>query len=160
MVSSAAFRVSAPDLAATAAIAGALAGRCRVGDVIGLQGDLGAGKTEFARAMIRRRAGRDITVPSPTYTLLQRYDLPGLAIWHFDLYRLKHAEEIWELGWEEALADGLSLVEWPERAGGLLPADRLTIAFTGDDAARRLQFDGAGDWAERLVDLPAEVLCR
>lgn len=91
------------------------------GDVILLNGDLGAGKTVFSRAFIRSYCNdQSIDVPSPTFTLLQTYENSKTNIYHFDLYRLAEAEEIYEIGWEEAIADGISLVEWPERLGDLV----------------------------------------
>ncbi|HEY2541330.1 MAG TPA: tRNA (adenosine(37)-N6)-threonylcarbamoyltransferase complex ATPase subunit type 1 TsaE, partial [Stellaceae bacterium] len=84
--------------AATAALAARLAAIARPGDVIALRGELGAGKTAFARAFIRARNSADEEVPSPTFTLVQNYEAAGGAIWHFDLYRLTAADEIWELG--------------------------------------------------------------
>src|SRR5436305_751809 len=117
-----------PDEAATAALAARLADAVEPGDVIALRGELGAGKTSFARAFIRARGGTG-PVPSPTFTLVQLYDLPGGAVWHFDFYRLKRPQEAWELGIEEAFADGISLIEWPERAEQVLPADRLEISL-------------------------------
>src|SRR5512147_2050849 len=112
-----------PDLAATEALARRLAAVARTGDVIALHGDLGAGKTTFARAFIQARAGAagEAEVPSPTFTLVQIYDLPSGAIWHFDLYRLTAAGQVWELGFEEALATAITLIEWPERLAALLP---------------------------------------
>lgn len=100
----------------------ALARQSVKGDVLALSGPLGAGKTCFARGFIRTLAGADIDVPSPTYTLVQTYDTPRGAIWHFDLYRLTRAEDVLEIGWDDALADGICLIEWPERALGFLPA--------------------------------------
>ena len=95
---------------------------CRPRDVVGLQGDLGAGKTTLARAILRAAAGDPgLIVPSPTFTLVEVYDTPRGSFWHFDLYRLETPEQVFELGWEEALADGIALVEWPERLGALLP---------------------------------------
>lgn len=99
------------------------------GDIFTLQGALGAGKSVFCRAFIQELAGESIDVPSPTFTLVQNYDTPKGTIWHFDLYRLEEAEEIYEIGWEEALSDGIILVEWPERLGNLLPEIRKEIIF-------------------------------
>ena len=118
-----------PDLAATRAFGGRLAALLHPGDVVALEGDLGAGKTELARSVIRALAGEPIPVPSPTFTLLQVYELPGLTVTHADLYRLADPGEVAELGLEEAWTDGVLLVEWPERAGGLLPAERLTVTL-------------------------------
>lgn len=126
----AAITIDLPDEAATAALARHLAPALRFGDVIALHGDLGAGKTAFARALIRALAGTDEEVPSPTFTLVQSYDAPVGRIFHFDLYRIANPDELIEIGWDEALADGLVLVEWPERAGLRLPTARFDIDFT------------------------------
>jgi tRNA threonylcarbamoyl adenosine modification protein YjeE len=97
-------------------------------EMIMLHGPLGGGKTTFARALIRALNGEtSLEVPSPTYTLLQTYDTPKGAVNHYDLYRLKSAEEIYELGWEESVANGITIVEWPERLGSLMPANRTDI---------------------------------
>jgi tRNA threonylcarbamoyladenosine biosynthesis protein TsaE len=143
---------------ATRALAARLAVLARPGDVIALAGELGAGKTSFARAFIRARGG-DETVPSPTFTLAQTYDLPDGAVWHFDLYRLRTAEEAWELGIEDAFAGGISLIEWPERLGTLLPARRLLVAldFAAAAGARRATLAGGGDWTARLAALAVEA---
>src|SRR4051812_13695997 len=101
----------------TAALGAALAAEARPGDVIALVGPLGAGKTTLARGFIQKRAGADEEVVSPTFTLVQTYEAPDAVIWHFDLYRLNDPEEALELGFEEALAAGISLIEWPERLG-------------------------------------------
>lgn len=150
--------INLPDEAATAMLAGRLAGLARRGDVIALRGELGAGKTYLARAFIRARGG-DEAVPSPTFTLVQTYDLPDGAVWHFDLYRLHAAEEAWELGIEDAFRDGISLIEWPERLGILLPRRRLLVAldFVDAPARRRATLSGDGDWSARLVALAAET---
>src|SRR5262245_558571 len=104
-----------PDLDATIRLGASLAHGIRTGDVVALHGDLGAGKTELARAVIRAAAGDpDLIVPSPTFTLVEVYETPRATIWHFDLYRIDAPEQVWELGFEEALADGVTLIEWPE----------------------------------------------
>ena len=145
------------------ACAAILAGKVRTGDVIALSGDLGAGKTVFARAFVRALTNEDEDVPSPTFTLVQIYDGhrddENLTIWHFDLYRLKSAEEIYETGFEEALSDGVSLIEWPERAGSLLPRNRLTVhleAPAGQSDKRNITITANGtDWIQRMENIKA-----
>jgi tRNA threonylcarbamoyladenosine biosynthesis protein TsaE len=135
--------------AETAALGERLAAAVRPGDVIALIGDLGAGKTTFARALIRKLAGPETEAPSPTFTLVQTYQTPTLPVWHFDLYRLEDPGEARELGLEEAV-DGLCLIEWPEKLGRYLPATRLEIrlSFEGDGRiARLIDLD---DWSSRL----------
>ena len=144
-------RFDLPDEAATAALARGIAGLALSGDVIALSGDLGAGKTFFARAFIG-----EADVPSPTFTLVQTYERPAgcrrARVWHFDLYRLKRAEEAIELDIEDAFADGVSLIEWPECLGGLLPAERLDVAldFGAEAKARTAILTGRGRWASLL----------
>lgn len=141
-----------PGPGATRALGARLAGVLRRGDLIGLEGDLGAGKSELARAIIRARAAAEIEVPSPTFTLVQAYDLPGLRLTHVDLYRVGDPAEVVELGLDEALDQGALLVEWPERAGALLPADRLTVRLLlGSTAEARAAVLRAGpSWADRI----------
>jgi tRNA threonylcarbamoyladenosine biosynthesis protein TsaE len=143
------------DEAATATLARRIAAVARPGDVIALAGDLGTGKTRFARAFVDAAVGNGEEVPSPTFTLVQTYDSPTGTIWHFDLYRLTRPDEAYELGIEEALADGIALIEWPDRLAGLLPAERLDIdlAYGAEPSARRARLTGHGDWASRLADL-------
>jgi tRNA threonylcarbamoyladenosine biosynthesis protein TsaE len=143
------------DEAATSAFAGRVAALLRPGDVVALRGDLGAGKTSFARAMIRALAGAEVEVPSPTFTLVQTYEVEPAPVWHFDLYRLSGPDEVIELGWEEARAGGIALVEWPDRLGPLLPAERLEIRLDfGDGAESRLAtLTGQEGWAARLAAL-------
>jgi tRNA threonylcarbamoyladenosine biosynthesis protein TsaE len=138
--------VDLPDENATRTLAARVAAIAAPGDVIALSGPLGAGKTVFARAFIRARGGAG-EVPSPTFTLVQTYELAGGAVWHFDCYRLRAAEEAWELGIEDAFRDGISLIEWPERIEKLLPADRLDVALSPGAAAgaRRAVLSGWGD---------------
>ena len=107
-----------------------LAAKLAARDVVLLSGDLGAGKTVFARALIRALSNDPhLDVPSPTFTLVQTYDTPRGTVWHFDLYRIESAEEIYELGWEDALSDGIVIVEWPQRLGSLAPPDALAVTF-------------------------------
>jgi tRNA threonylcarbamoyladenosine biosynthesis protein TsaE len=139
------------DEAATAALARRLAPILKPGDVVALRGELGAGKTSFARALIRALSDADDAmreVPSPTFTLVQSYDTPAGRVHHFDLYRIQSPDELTEIGWDEALADGIVLVEWPERAGDLLPRHRLDIAlaFGADGVARCATLRPNGGW--------------
>jgi tRNA threonylcarbamoyladenosine biosynthesis protein TsaE len=143
-----------PDPTATSGLAAALAARTEAGDVIALEGGLGAGKTTFARAFLRARGVGD-EVPSPTFTLVQVYEADAVAIWHFDLYRLRSPEEAWELGIEDAFALGISLIEWPDRLGPLLPDRRLQITFLfgREPNARCAILEGGGHWRTRLAGI-------
>jgi tRNA threonylcarbamoyladenosine biosynthesis protein TsaE len=149
--------VDLPDEAATAALAARIAAQVVPGDIIALRGDLGAGKTSFARAFIRACGDAHEEVPSPTFTLVQIYQSDAVAIWHFDLYRLDGAEEAWELGIEEAFASGVSLIEWPERLASLLPQRRLEITLDFGDRpnARRASLAGDAGWRTRLIEVDA-----
>jgi tRNA threonylcarbamoyl adenosine modification protein YjeE len=139
------------DETATASLAVALAAQARPGDVLTLSGVLGAGKTSFARFFIRA-LGIGEEVPSPTFTLVQTYETTRGTVWHFDLYRLTSPEEVWELGFEEALIDGIILIEWPERIGALLPRERLdlTLAAGAAPQARVATLQGSAGWSARL----------
>src|SRR6185295_3889993 len=130
------------------------------GDVITLSGDLGAGKTTFARALIRFFAGDEgIEVPSPTFTLTQTYALPRFALVHADLYRLSGPAELTEIGLEDTADDTVLMIEWPDRAGTLLPADRLDVAFTlapqQGANARNTRITGFGRFALRVERIVA-----
>lgn len=129
-----AFSMPLPNEAATETLGATLALRLKVGDVVGLTGDLGAGKTTLARAIIRAAADDpDLIVPSPTFTLVEVYETPRGTYWHFDLYRLEAPEQVYELGWEEARAEGIVLIEWPDRLGPLLPKHlSVTLELAGD----------------------------
>lgn len=138
------------------ALARTLASMAKPRDVILLYGDLGMGKTVFSRAFVQSLTSPDEDVPSPTFTLVQLYDTDKGTIWHFDLYRLKQPDEVYELGFEEALSDGISLIEWPERAERLYPRNRLEIRITAGDASdeRRIALIPHGDgWNKRLENL-------
>src|SRR5246500_4474734 len=116
------FPVALSNETATAGLMAALALLIGPGDVIALSGDLGAGKTAAARAMIRYLAGDDaLEVPSPTFTLAQVYDLPGLPLIHADLYRISDPGELEEIGLSPLPEGSVALIEWPDRAAGLLP---------------------------------------
>jgi tRNA threonylcarbamoyladenosine biosynthesis protein TsaE len=144
--------IELPDEAATAVLAARIAAVAAAGDIIALKGDLGAGKTSFARAFIRAR-GSGEAVPSPTFTLVQVYDVGPAAIWHFDLYRLNSPQEAWELGIEDAFCGAISLIEWPERLGSLLPRHRLeiTLMFCDEPEGRRAVLYADEDWQRRLI---------
>ena len=150
--------VELPDEAATAAFAARISGLAATRDIIALKGDLGAGKTTFARGFIRA-CGCTEEVPSPTFTLVQVYELGAAAIWHFDLYRIKSLEEAWELGIEDAFSEGISLIEWPERLGPLLPPHRLEIELLFGDRpeARRAVLDPGEGWQARLAKILADA---
>jgi tRNA threonylcarbamoyl adenosine modification protein YjeE len=148
------FSVALEDEQATRRLMTDIAGLIEPGDLITLSGDLGAGKTAFARAFIRHIAGdENIEVPSPTFTLVQNYDLPRFPIIHADLYRLSNPGELSELGFEDAPEAAVTLLEWPDRAGGRLPPDHLDVAFTLSPAQgesfRHAQITGYGKFAPR-----------
>ena len=98
-------------------------------EIIALWGTLGMGKTVFARGIIQALTGRQEEVPSPTFTLLQTYETPKGEVFHFDFYRLKNAQEAYEIGIEDAFENGISLIEWPEKIGKLLPKRAIHIHF-------------------------------
>jgi len=148
-------RLALPDEEATAALAGRLAGLLGPGDVLLLSGPIGAGKTSFARALIRAATGNPAEeVPSPTFTLVQTYPAPRGEIWHADLYRLGDAGEALELGLDAAMENAICLIEWPEILGDLAPADALSLAFAagdaGHDSGHAVTLTGNAGWAARL----------
>ena len=150
--------IELPDLAATGRLAARLAALARPGDAIGLAGELGVGKTTFARAFINHLAGETVEVPSPTFNLVLSYATPRLTVWHFDLYRVERAVELAELGFDDALAEGVALVEWPERLGTAWPDDGLILRLeTAAGEARRARIQGGGDWPKRLKSMAAHV---
>ena len=166
-----------PDEAATLALARSLTGLLQAGDVVFLIGDLGAGKTTFARGLINALppvgdtgvgdtgvgdtgadgmgsgdGAGDEEVPSPTFTLVQIYERRPAPVWHVDLYRLERPEEVEELGLEEAAREAITLIEWPDRLGRRIPTDRLEVQLGyGEDAdARSVVLVGYGSWRKRL----------
>jgi tRNA threonylcarbamoyladenosine biosynthesis protein TsaE len=138
------------DIAATEALGRSLAGALGRGDVVALAGPLGAGKTMLARSIIRARAEQagvppPDEVPSPTYTLVQIYDIAPAPVWHLDLYRIERPEDALELAVDEAFASAVSLIEWPDRLGPFLPAERLDVTLAlGAGDARRATITGRG----------------
>ena len=155
--------LDSPDAAARLGVA--IAARLRAGDAVCLTGPLGAGKSTLARGLVRALTSPDEEVPSPTFTLVQAYAGRAFPVAHFDLYRLKSAGEAWELGLDEALAEGAAVVEWPERLAAALPPDRLEVALeiagaggadadgTGASGRRLARLAGYGSWTERVRDL-------
>lgn len=138
-----------PDQLATEALAARLAALSGAGDVIALHGEMGMGKSVFARAFLRALAGDpSLEVPSPTFSLVQIYDLPKATVAHFDLWRLDGPDALFELGWDE-VQEGIMLVEWPERAGDELPrhALHLTLMPGEGEEGRRVMLEG---WSDRL----------
>ena len=149
------WRIEAQDEADTREVAERVARLVGGGDLVTLSGDLGVGKTAFARALIRSMTGEpDLDVPSPTFTLMQVYEGADFPIVHADLYRIGNPSELTELGWDEATESALVLVEWAERAGGALPEERLDVRLTipSNDGDRRvIELTGFGAFAARIA---------
>jgi N-acetylmuramate 1-kinase len=149
------WRIDLPNEQATAALAQRIIEWLQPGDLVALSGDLGLGKTTFARAMIRALVGDpSLEAPSPTFTLMQTYDGPGYPIVHADFYRIKHPDELVNLGWEEAREGALVLVEWPQRAEEALGGDRLEITLEPSPAgpeARVAIIRGHGAFGPRVA---------
>lgn len=111
------------------------------GDIVALSGGLGAGKTTLARGLVQNVLPHE-TVPSPTYTLVQTYDLPDFTLWHCDLYRLQHPDEAYELGLMDAIGEDVCLLEWPDRLGDLLPKEVLHIEIEFEGEGRIVKLSG------------------
>jgi tRNA threonylcarbamoyladenosine biosynthesis protein TsaE len=143
-----------PDDAATTRLGQWFAPRLSPGDCLLLEGPIGAGKSHFARALIRARLGREEEVPSPSFTLVQVYEAADAEIWHADLYRLSHPDEAFELGLEDAFATAICLVEWPERLGRAVPpgAIRLRLEAEGEGRRAHLSLPGRAVLAQELRD--------
>lgn len=140
----------------TVRLGAAVASQAKRGDIIALHGPLGAGKTTLARGFVHGLADNGEEIVSPTFTLVQVYETPRGAVWHLDLYRLKSADEALEIGVEEAFAEGISLIEWPERLGSLLPKKRLDIYLSHDGPGRGALLSGAS-WEDRLPEVMKHV---
>jgi tRNA threonylcarbamoyladenosine biosynthesis protein TsaE len=141
------------DEAHTAALGAAVAAVLGKGDAVCLSGPLGAGKSVLARGLIRALSPDEGDIPSPTFTLVQFYAGPRFPIAHFDLYRLKSPDEAYEIGLDEALADGAAVIEWPERLGHHLPRDRLDIELLPDGDRRRARLTPHGALEDRPIEL-------
>jgi tRNA threonylcarbamoyladenosine biosynthesis protein TsaE len=140
------------DEAATQGLGRKLAASLKPGDALCLTGPLGAGKSTLARALIRALTTPDEEVPSPTFTLVQFYETAAFPLAHFDLYRLSDPDEAYEIGLDEALDEGVALIEWPQRLEGRLPANRLDIDIALDGDARRAVIVTHGDFEGRSLE--------
>ncbi len=134
----------------TAAFARAIAPELHQGDVFLLEGHIGGGKTHFARSLIQHLLTSAEDVPSPTFTLVQTYEYDGGEIWHSDLYRLTHPDEVFELGLVDAFSEAICLVEWPDRLGDLAPKSALTLAFSASDTLEQRNITAS--WADARWD--------
>ena len=152
------FKYILANKAETEALGASLAKIAAPGDIIALKGTLGSGKSVLARAFIRKYSKPAENIPSPTFTLVQSYDMGFVPVYHFDLYRIINPEETIELGIEEAFSDGISLIEWPERLGSYLPKDHLEIwlRVNNKDSTRNIRLAGSKSWQPRLHNLFSE----
>jgi tRNA threonylcarbamoyl adenosine modification protein YjeE len=139
--------IALADLAATRALGARIAAHLKPGDTVALEGDLGAGKTALARGILES-LGVTEAVPSPTFTLVQHYDTPRIAVDHFDLYRIEEGSELDQLGLDESLANGVALIEWPDRAEKQLPSDALRVKLDVlGEKSRRARISGPAAWS-------------
>ena len=147
-------KVKLDNVSSSLRLAGSIARVAKVGDVIGLLGPIGIGKTEFARGFIQSLTHHDEIVPSPTFTLMQVYEMGVIPIYHYDLYRIQSYSELEELGFDAAVAEGILLIEWPESIGALGGVSRLNISLDvdkkGPSNSRIISFDPGLAWQERL----------
>ena len=120
------------------------------GDTLLLDGQIGTGKTFFARSLIRTLLGRDEDIPSPTFTLVQTYEAANYEIWHCDLYRLTTPEDIFELGLEDALNSSVCLIEWSNRLGEDIPESALQLTFESSQSEHSVTLAGDKNWHSRL----------
>ena len=155
--SSPVLRIDLATEADTLALGRTLAKQAQSGDVITLEGGLGAGKTTLARGFIQHLTGSAEEVVSPTFTLVQTYEAK-VPIWHFDLYRLREPSEVLELGLEDALAEGIALIEWPERLGPFAPQRRLEVGLAlGLQSGRHAEIAGHPCWQARMETIKKDA---
>lgn len=121
------------------------------GDAICLRGNLGAGKSTLARGIIKTASSAE-EAPSPTFTFVETYEAKRFLLWHFDFYRLERPEDVWELGYEDALEDGVLVIEWPERIGDLAPSNALEINLEIDGNMRKASIAANENWRRRLLE--------
>ncbi len=141
----------------TADLAKNLSKILEIGDVVLLNGDLGSGKTAFTRYLINSITNKKTEVPSPTFTILQNYDTNIGEIYHFDLYRLENENEVIEIGFEEALIYGITIIEWPDRLGKYIPEDRLELSLSINlDQTRTVEIVGFGNWTDKAKEIGLE----
>lgn len=133
--------INVSDEASTLALGAKLIDQLSIGDVVTFTGDLGAGKTTLVRGMIQSFLGK-IDVPSPTYTLVQTYDMPDFELWHCDMYRLERPEDGYELGLMDAFEDAVCLIEWPDKLGNLIPEETFAIEVAFDGEGRKVSLRG------------------
>ena len=131
---------------ATQQLGARLAVFLKPGDVLGLRGGLGAGKTSLARGFLQALIGEATEIPSPTYTLIQVYETDNGEVWHGDMYRLKQAEECEELGLLDAFEDAICLIEWPDKLESYWPEDALDIILEFSGEGRRATLTGSKEW--------------
>lgn len=146
-----------PDEAATRQLGRALQKLLRAGDTVLLEGDIGAGKTSLARALIEAGLLQPEDIPSPTFTLVQTYNTAHVEIWHCDLYRLTDPDELFELGLDMAMEAAICLIEWPDRMGDARPENALTLSLVTEDTGRTAILVGDESWQPRLRKMVAEL---
>lgn len=141
-------RITAKNEQEMLALGARIGAASRAGDTVALTGELGAGKTTLVRGLIQAELP-GIEVPSPTYTLVQTYDFPEYELWHCDLYRLKHPDEVFEIGLIDAFGEALCLLEWPDKIGDYLPEDALKLHIRFEGKGRVVEL--GPEWGDRHV---------